>query len=148
MKPSGSASTEPLAHTLVDTLERANTQLDPAVVERLHQLRQQAVQASRSPLHRDVAEQRFPYAKTSMFSHRFAMAAMLALCALMLGVSHHLLPARSDTGLLANTARPALIPGTNPSNESVMPLDAWDEDPQMLADWEMLYVLGDEPDAG
>lgn len=148
MKPSSSSRPDFLADTLADTLERANAQLDPAVVGRLSRLRQQAVQASRSPLASDVTEPRWSVGKSSPPVQRFAMAAMVALCAVMLGVCHRLLPDRGETGLLAGSAPSVLIPVTRPLNESVTPPDAWAEDPQMLADWEMLYVLGDEPDAG
>lgn len=133
----------PLADTLADTLERANAQLDPAVVERLAQLRQQALQTAASPLPSGVGTVRL---KTSVFPPHYqwaAMAAMVALCALMLGVTHSLLPQRSPTGLLASGSPTAITPEANP-----LPTDAWAEDPQMLADWEMLDALGEEPDAG
>lgn len=116
-----------LASQLAETLDHAQTRLDPAVTERLRQIRQQAL-AQRSVMARTSAWPAYGYRQWSVY------AATVALCALMLGVSHHLLPQGKRTDILA-------------SQPKAQVQEYWMEDPQMLADWELLDVIGEDPDA-
>lgn len=116
-----------LAKTLADTLDRAERQLDPTVIRQLAQRRQQALAGA-------AVANTFPRYRRFDTRQWGALAAMVSLCALMLGVSHSLLPGQAS---VANrlAGQPPLAP------------DYWTEEPDMLADWEMLDAIGEDPDA-
>lgn len=154
-----------IAERLAATLDLAQTQLGSDVTAQLVALRREALQqgVAKSVLDRKGnAGLQWPAYSGPQWA---AMAAMVALCAITLGVGHRWLPAESGAPLLVNRVN-AIAPGSEVAPETAvahepsvptvhssalqtiesMP-EAYTEDPQMLADWEMLDAIGEDPDA-
>lgn len=114
---------EQFVKQLVDTLENSNTQLDPDVKARLASLRREALNSSaqQQPKHRRYVSQ------------PRVLAAVVTVCVITVGISQWLkLQEHSRTTTVA------MSPATS---------EYWQEDPALLADWEMVDALGDDPNA-
>jgi len=110
---------------LQQTLEHSLEQLDDNTVDQLQQARQQALLSATA---------------NDQFWLRPAM--MLAASLVALAVVPWLYLQQDNVG--PTTVATVTDPGVNPPPESQ---DYLQEDPDMLANWEMLAVLGETPDA-
>lgn len=151
MTPTDSSSTEQasqaasaaLAAKIAASLDQSELRLDPAVTASLAELRRQALQQH---LQKNHATQFYRYS----FAQWAAVAAMMALCAVTLGMSYQLRPQANAIPVVAmNSAMPVYGKPVQPmSPKATDPLlEAYREDPEMLADWEMLDAIGEDPDA-
>lgn len=113
---------EQFVKQLVDTLENSTTQLDSDVKARLASLRREALNSpTQQQKHRRYVSQ------------PRVLAAVVTVCVITVGISQWLkLQEHSRTTTVA------MSPATS---------EYWQEDPALLADWEMVDTLGDDPNA-